>query len=85
MHPEIVRVWSGKLELFKPGLQGCQGRISDIHQVMVPRLSSVLAKNNEIMSMFVLFSRFFGHFESLAFFSKMRRQTSHQSSQTGYF
>ena len=35
---------------------------------VVPGLSSGLAKNNKIMSMFVLFSRLFGHFETLAFF-----------------
>ena len=34
-------------------------------------LSTDLAKNDKIMSMFVPFSGFFGHFESLAFFSKM--------------
>ena len=38
---------------------------------VVPFLSSGLAKNNKLMSIFVLFSRLFGHFESLAFFSKM--------------
>ena len=32
--------------------------------------ASDMAKNNKIMSMFVLFSRLFGHFESLAFFEK---------------
>ena len=35
---------------------------------VVPCLSTGLAKNDKIMSMFVLFSRLFGHFESLAFF-----------------
>ena len=35
---------------------------------VIPCLSSGLTKNNKIVSMFVLFSRFFGHFESLAFF-----------------
>ena len=35
---------------------------------VVPCLSTGLAKNNKIMSMFVLFSQLFGHFESLAFF-----------------
>ena len=35
---------------------------------VVPCLSSGLAKNNKMMSMFVLFSRLFCHFESLAFF-----------------
>ena len=34
---------------------------------MVRCLSTGLAKNGKIMSMFVLFSRLFGHFESLAF------------------
>ena len=45
-------------------------------------LSTGLAKNDKIMSIFVLFSQLFGHFESLAFFSKMGGQTLHQSSQT---
>ena len=49
---------------------------------VVPCLSTGLAKNDKIMSMFVLFSRLSGHFESLAFFSKMGGQTLHQSSQT---
>ena len=35
---------------------------------VVPCLSSGLAKNSKMMSMFVLFSRLFCHFESLAFF-----------------
>ena len=35
---------------------------------VVPCLSTSLAKNDKIMSMFVLFSLLFGHFESLAFF-----------------
>ena len=52
---------------------------------VIPCLSSGLAKNNKIMSIFLLFSRLFGNFESLAFFSKMGGQTLHQSSQTGYF
>ena len=34
---------------------------------VVPCLSTGLAKNDKIISMFVLFSRLFGHFESLAF------------------
>ena len=34
-------------------------------------MSNGLAKNNKIISMFVLFSCFFGHFKSMAFFSKM--------------
>ena len=34
---------------------------------VIPYLSSGLAKDNQIMSMFVLFSRFFRHFESMAF------------------
>ena len=33
-------------------------------------LSTDLAKNDKIMSMFVPFSGFFGYFESLAFFPK---------------
>ena len=37
---------------------------------VVPCLSTGLAKNDKIMSMFVLFSRLFGQFESLAFFRK---------------
>ena len=37
---------------------------------VAPCLSTGLAKNDKIMSMFVLFSRLFGHFESLAFFQK---------------
>ena len=49
---------------------------------VVPCLSTGLAKNDKIMSMFVLFSRLFGHFESLAFFRKIGGQTLHQSSQT---
>ena len=36
--------------------------------INVSCLSSGLAKNNKIMSMFVLFSRLFGNFESLAFY-----------------
>ena len=39
---------------------------------VIPCLSSDLAKNDKIMSMFVLFPGFFGHFESLAFFRKWR-------------
>ena len=35
---------------------------------VVPCLSTGLAKNDKIMSMFVLFSRLFGHIQSLAFF-----------------
>ena len=35
---------------------------------VTPHLSSGLAKNDKVMSMFVLFSRLFGYFESLAFF-----------------
>ena len=34
---------------------------------LIPCLSSGLAKNDKIMSMFVLFLGLFGHFESLAF------------------
>ena len=35
---------------------------------VAPCLSTGLAKNDKIMSMFVLFSRLFGYFESKAFF-----------------
>ena len=52
---------------------------------VVPCLSSGLAKNNKIMSMFVQLSRLFCRFQGLAFFSKMGRQTLHQSSQAGCF
>ena len=38
-----------------------------IHASVIPCLSSGLAKNNKIWSMFVLFSLLFGHFESLTF------------------
>ena len=37
---------------------------------VVPCLSTGLAKNDKIMSTFVLFSLLFGHFQSLAFFRK---------------
>ena len=47
---------------------------------VIPCLSSDLAKNDRVMSMFVLFPGFFGHFE--IFFSKIGGQTLHQSSQT---
>ena len=52
---------------------------------VIPCLSIHLAKNNKLMSMFVLFPRLFGHFESLALFSKMGGKNLHQSSQTGCF
>ena len=42
---------------------------------LVSCLFSGLAKNNKIKSMFVPFSRLFGHFESLAFFQKWRDKT----------
>ena len=35
---------------------------------VIPCSSSGLAKNNKIMSIIVLFSQLFNHFESLAFF-----------------
>ena len=38
---------------------------------VVPCLSSGFPKNNIIMSVFVLFSQVFGHFESMAFYLKM--------------
>ena len=41
---------------------------------VIPCLSSDLAKNDRVMSMFVLFPGFFGHFEILAFFSKIGGQ-----------
>ena len=45
-----------------------QGRISDIHQCDTMFVQWLMAKNNKIMSMFVLFSSIFSHFESLASF-----------------
>ena len=39
-----------------------------IRTSVMPCLSTDLAKNDKIMSMFVPFFRLFGHFESLAFF-----------------
>ena len=51
---------------------------------VVPCLSSGLAKNNKIMSMFVLFSWVFGHLEDWLFF-KNGGETSHQSSHTVRF
>ena len=48
---------------------------------VIPCLSTSLAKNDEIMSMFVLFSRLFGHFEGLAFFeNRGTNRTPKQSS-----
>ena len=52
---------------------------------VVPCLSSGLAKNNKIMSMFVQLSWLFWPFLRFGFFSKMGRQTLHQSSQAGCF
>ena len=50
---------------------------------MIPCLSSVMAKNNETMSMFVLFSRIFGHFENLAFLeNRATNLTPKQSNRT---
>ena len=37
---------------------------------VIPCLSTGLAKNDKIMSMFAYISGFFGHFERLAFFAK---------------
>ena len=51
---------------------------------VVPCLSSGLAKNNKIMSLFVQLSAFLP-FLRFGFFSKMGRQTLHQSSQAGCF
>ena len=56
-----------------------------IRTSVIPCLYSGSAKNNKIMSMFVLFSWLFGHFESLAFFSKIEGQSLHQSSEMGCF
>ena len=39
---------------------------------VIPCLSSGLAKNNKIMSVFVIFFGFFDHFERLALFRKWR-------------
>ena len=51
---------------------------------MVPCLSSHLAKNNKIMSMFL--PGFLGHFESLVFFKNGGTKfTPGERSQTGYF
>ena len=51
---------------------------------VIPCLSSGLAKNDKIMSMFVLCSLLFDHFDSLAFFKNGGGggggQTLHQSS-----
>ena len=52
---------------------------------VLPCLSSGLAKNNKMMSMFVLFSWSFCNFERLAFFPKMLGPPLHQSSQAGRF
>ena len=45
-------------------------------------LSTDLAKNDKIMSMFVLLFRLFGHFESLAFFPKQGDKPYTKASQT---
>ena len=45
-------------------------------------LSTDLAKNDKIMSMFVPFFRLLWPFRKFGFFSKMGGQTLHQSSQT---
>ena len=50
---------------------------------VIPCLPSGLAKSNNIMSMFVLFSWLFGYFESLGFL-KMVGQTLYQSIQTRF-
>ena len=51
---------------------------------VVPCLSSSLAKNNEIMSMFVPFFLLFWLFRKFGFFPKTGGQTLYQSSETGY-
>ena len=43
---------------------------------VIPCLSSDLAKNDRVMSMFVLFPGFFGHFEILAFFENITPKQS---------
>ena len=52
---------------------------------MIPYLSIGLAKNNETMSMFVLFSRLFGYFESLPLFFENGGTELAPSSQAGCF
>ena len=52
---------------------------------VVPCLSSGLAKNNKIMSMFVQLSGLFFAVFKVWLFSKTGRQTLHQSSQAGCF
>ena len=47
---------------------------------VIPCLSTGLAKNDKIMSMFVLFSRIFGHFESLTFFGNGETNLTTQQS-----
>ena len=44
-----------------------------------------LGKNNKIMSMFVLFSRFFGHFKSLAFLRKWGDKPNTKTVKQGVF
>ena len=55
-----------------------------IYTSVVPCLSSGLAKNNKIMSMFVQLSRLFAFFKVWLFFEN-GEQTLHQSSQAGCF
>ena len=50
---------------------------------VVACLSSGFAEIKEIVSIFVNFHKFFGYFESSAFFQKMGSQTSHKISQAG--
>ena len=54
---------------------------------VIPCLSSGLAKNNKIMSMFVLFSQLFGHLKVWFFLENGGGgdKTLHQRSHTGYF
>ena len=57
---------------------------------MIPYLSSRLAKNDKIISMFVIVPGLFGKFKGLAIFTEMGReggggQTLLESSRTGCF
>ena len=52
---------------------------------LIPCLSSGLAKNNKIMSTFVLFSSFFFVILKVWLFFENGGQILHQSSQTEYF
>ena len=53
-----------------------------IRTSVIPGLSSGLAKYNKIMSTFVLFSRLFSNFESLAFFENRETNLTPKQSNT---